>query len=79
MTCPTSVPDRVTEQVCFASVHSAEAKLTAPLPLCDQITWDVGEYPATLAVHVMVTEPKAADLGEQVTDVFVDFAVTVRE
>ena len=72
MTCPLADVVIVTEHVPCERVHVAEPNETEPLPLWDQLTVPVGEYPVTVAVQVIVVEePAAADFGAQETDVFV--------
>lgn len=49
------------------------------MPVWDQVTLPVGEYPITLAVQMMIVdEPAAADFGAQETVVFETFFITVR-
>jgi hypothetical protein len=79
MTLPAVIPFNATEQTPFARVHDAELRVTEPVPLWDQVTVPVVEYPATLALHVMnLLEPAARELGVQETVVFDSFWVTVR-
>jgi len=53
--------------------------VTDPAPLCDHVTAPVGEYPATLALQMMVVdEPAMTELGLQETIVLVTIIVTVK-
>jgi hypothetical protein len=69
----------ITEHIPFESVHAVEAKETEPVPLWDQLTSPVGEYPVTLALHVTELEESAGTLaGLQKIRVLVAFIVTIR-
>jgi hypothetical protein len=65
--------------VLLRSVHDFMAKVTPPVPTCDQLTMPVGKNPVTRALQVMLLgEPAGTLLGLQETVVDEVLFVTFR-